>query len=239
MNEREHHASRHRPGTHLRDDHRQDHVDRAGAAGAARLVSRPPLRRAVRGAAARLAHLSRLHRHRDLGQQPAGRLGVRHHELCLVDRHRPRRHVDLRDPAAVQAEVAHLDQQVRRGDDAVRGALRRYFSVVSHRTTVARLLDAALPEHDERLAAVQEPAHLGRVRGLDLRVGVAALLVRRAASRSGDAPRPGDVARRAHDLRHPGDGLARIGAPLASLRDLVPAARRRWPRRSSSRFTPW
>jgi hypothetical protein len=27
---------------------------------------------------------------RHLGKQPAGRLGIRHHQLCLVDRHRPR-----------------------------------------------------------------------------------------------------------------------------------------------------
>ena len=31
MNERQHHASGHRPGPHLRLDHRQDHVDRADA----------------------------------------------------------------------------------------------------------------------------------------------------------------------------------------------------------------
>ena len=38
--------------------------------------------------------------HRHLGQQHSGRLGVRHHQLRLVDRHRPRRHADLGDSAA-------------------------------------------------------------------------------------------------------------------------------------------
>ena len=33
-----------------------------------------------------------------------GRLGIRHHQLRLVDRYRPRRHADLRHSAAVQAE---------------------------------------------------------------------------------------------------------------------------------------
>ena len=39
-----------------------------------------------------------------------------------------------------------------------------------------------LPEHDGGLAAVPQPAHLGRLRDLDLRHRVAALLVRRARS---------------------------------------------------------
>ena len=47
------------------------------------------------------------------------------------------------------------------------------------------------PEHDGPLAAVAEPAGLGRLRGLDLRHGLAAVLVRRPDPRPGDAPRPG------------------------------------------------
>ena len=62
--------------------------------------------------------------HRDLGQQHSGRLGVRHHQLRLVDRHRPRRHAHLGDSAAAQAGLADVDQPVRRGDDALRGRLR-------------------------------------------------------------------------------------------------------------------
>ena len=70
--------------------------------------------------AARLAHLPGDQGHRHLGQQHPGRLGVRHHQLRLVDRHRPRRHADLGDSAAAEADVADLDQPLRRGDDAVR-----------------------------------------------------------------------------------------------------------------------
>ena len=54
-----------------------------------------------------------------------GHVGVRDRQLRLVDRHRPRRHPDLGDPAAAQAGLADLDQPVRRGDDAVRRGLRR------------------------------------------------------------------------------------------------------------------
>ena len=76
-------------------------------------------------AAARVAEPSRRQGYRHLGQQPAGRLGVGHHQLRLVDRHRPRGHADLGDPAAAPAEVADVDQPVRRGDDAVRRRVRR------------------------------------------------------------------------------------------------------------------
>ena len=64
----------------------------------------------------------------DLGHQRPGRLGLRHHQLRLVDRHRPRRHADLGHPAAAAPGVAHVDQPLRRGDDAVRGRLRRALS---------------------------------------------------------------------------------------------------------------
>ena len=44
---------------------------------------------------------------------------------------------------------------------------------VPHRPSVAGVLAVPVPEHDEHLAAVQEPADLGRVRGVDLRDRVA------------------------------------------------------------------
>ena len=52
------------------------------------------------------------------------------------------------------------------------------------------LLAVPVPEHDGPLAAVPQPADLGRLRGLDLRHGLAALLVRRPDPRPGDAARP-------------------------------------------------
>ena len=63
-------------------------------------------------------------RHRRVGQQQPGRLGLGHHELRLVDRHRPRRHADLGDPVPVPPEVADVHQPRGRGDDAVRRGLR-------------------------------------------------------------------------------------------------------------------
>ena len=119
--------------------------------------------------------------HRHLGQQRPGRLGVRHHQLRLVDRHRPRRHADFGDPAAVQAGLADVDQPLRGGDDAVRGGLRGDLPDLPHRPSVAGgLLAVPVSEHDDAVAELPQSAHLGRVRGLDLRVGVGGLLVRRA-----------------------------------------------------------
>ena len=94
------------------------------------------------------------------------------------------------------------------------------------------------PEHDGRVAAVPQPADLGRVRRLDVRDRLAAVLVRRADSRPRDASRSIAVARRPDRLRHARDGLARVGAALASATRrricCSPASRRR----SSFRCTP-
>ena len=86
--------------------------------------------------------------HRHLGQQRAGRVGVRHHQLRLVDRHRPRGHADFGDSAAVPAAVAHLDQPVCGSDDAVCGRVRRHVPAAAHRASLAGgVLAVAVPEH--------------------------------------------------------------------------------------------
>ena len=120
---------------------------------------------------------------------PVG-VGVRHHQLRLVDRHRPRRHAHLRDSAALQAAVAHVDQPLRRSDDDLRRHVRGDLPDLPHRPSVAGgLLAVPVSQHDGPVAAVPQPAHLGRVRGLDLRHRLGGVLVRRPH------PRPGDDAR--------------------------------------------
>ena len=121
---------------------------------------------------------------------------LRHHQLRLVDRYRPRRHADLRHPLSLPAEVAHVDQPLRRGDDHLRGHLRRALpgactpagpgSPTGCSRTRATIAD---------LAAVQEPADVGRVRGLDLLHRLAAVLV------PGPHPGPGGAARRVHSRK--------------------------------------
>ena len=122
---------------------------------------------------------------------PVG-LGLRHHQLRLVDRDRPRRDAHLRDPAPAAAAVAHLDQPLRGGDDALRRGLRGHVPDPAHGPPLGgRLLADALPEHDGPLAQLPQPPHLGRVRGLDLRHGLRPLLVRGPHPRPRDAARPG------------------------------------------------
>ena len=48
----------------------------------------------------------------------------------------------------LQAEVAHVDQPLRRGDDAVRRRVRGHLPAAPHRPAVARLLAVPVSEHD-------------------------------------------------------------------------------------------
>ena len=65
--------------------------------------------------------------------------------------------------------------------------LRGAFPAVSHGAALAFLLADAVSEYDGALAAVAQPAGLGRVRRFDVRDGFALVLVRRPDPRSGDA----------------------------------------------------
>src|SRR5688500_16240911 len=118
-------------------------------------------------------------------------MGFRYHQLRLVDRHRSRRNTYLCDPSSAQSKVAYIDQPLRRSDDTFRRGLRRDVPAAAHRTSVAgRVLAIPLSEHDGHLAAVSQPAYLGRVRCIDLRNYLAIVLVRRADPRSRYTPRP-------------------------------------------------
>ena len=100
--------------------------------------------------AARLGRLGGLvsdrDRHRDLGPESDGRLGLRHHELRLLGRDRSRGHAHLGRPLALSPEVAHVDQPLRRGDDDLRGDLRWTVSGDPHGAAVARLLGLPVSE---------------------------------------------------------------------------------------------
>jgi hypothetical protein len=66
-------------------------------------------------------------------------------------------------------KLAQLDQPLRRGHDALRRGLRRLLPHPAPGPPVAVLLADAIPEHHEHLAAVPQPAGLGRLRHLHLR----------------------------------------------------------------------
>ncbi len=84
------------------------------------------------------------HRDRHLGAEQDGRLGVRHHELCLLGRHRSRGHADFRRAVSVPSEVADGRQSIGGSDDVVRRDVCRHLSADSHGATVAGVLDGAL-----------------------------------------------------------------------------------------------
>ena len=146
------------PGTYVRDDHGQDQHHRPETADAAPLVGvvgdaglhwSPVL-----GIAATYLLLQR---RRHLGHQHPHRLGLRHRQLRLVDRYRPRGNVDFSDPAAAEAVVAQLDQPLRRSDDAVRRHVRRHVPGAAHGPSVAGLLVVPLSEHDELWPQFRSP----------------------------------------------------------------------------------
>ena len=125
-------------------------------------------------------------RRRNLGHQHSHRLGICHRQFRVVDRYRPRRHADFRHSLFAQSTVAHFHQPFRGSHDALRGSLRRFVSADSHWSPVDGLLHVPVSQHHGHLAAIPQPADLGRVRGFHLRHGFAAVLVRRTDSRFGD-----------------------------------------------------
>jgi hypothetical protein len=77
----------------------------------------------------------------------------------------------------VPAEVAHQREPLRGGHDDLRGHVRRHLPGDPHRPRLARLLALPAAQPDGDVAELPQPAALGRVRGLDLRHGLDALLV--------------------------------------------------------------
>ena len=112
-------------------------------------------------------------------------------------------------------------------------ACARHVPAAPHRPSVAGCV-LAVPVSRTRwaLAAVPQPADLGRVRGLDLRHGLAAVLVRRPDPRPGDAARPArsTSGRSGSTACSRSAGAARRGTGSATRRPTCcsPASRRRW-----------
>ncbi len=97
------------------------------------------------------------------------RLGIRHHELRLLGRHRTRGHADFGHSVSVPPEVADFGESVGRSDDPVRGDVRRHFPHHPHGPPLAGVLAVPLSELP-RFAVDQLPfaAGLGLLRDLDI-----------------------------------------------------------------------
>ena len=82
-------------------------------------------------------------------------------------------------------------QPLRRGDDHLRGGLRRHFPGDPRGPGLGDLLARAVSEPDVAVAELPQPAAVGRFRREHVWHGVAAVLVSGHDSRPGDAPRSG------------------------------------------------
>src|SRR5271157_6621692 len=204
-------------GAHLRFGHRQNRSGGADAAAGHRLACRLYADIQPGDAAVRLAGLADRQGRRNLGHQYPHRLGLCDRQLRLVDWYRPCWHADFRHPLPAEPEVAHLDQSLRGGHDSFRRGLRRHLPADPYWPPLDGLLHVPLSQHHGRLAAVPQPADLGRLRGFHLRHGFADVLVRRLAAGPGHAAGSRQEPLPATDLRRAGDGLAWFGPPLASL----------------------
>ncbi len=163
---------------------------------------------------------------RHLGHQHPGRVGLRHHQLRVVDRHRPRRHADLGHSAAAQPAVAHLDQPLCRGHDAVRRGLRRAVPAPASGPSVVFYWLSPIPTPCGMWPQFRSPLVWDVFAVSTYADGLAVFwyvgLMPDLATLRDRAKQP--VSKRA--LRHPGAGLARLGAALAALRKRVSAAGR-------------
>ena len=161
-----------------------------------------------------------------LGNQHPGGLGLGDYQFCLVDRDRPRWDADQRHSPTPAAEVAYLHQPFRGSHDHFCRGLRGDVSFAAHGPAMAFLLADAVSKHHGYLAAVPQPAGVGRVRGIHLRHGVIDVLVRGDGAGPGHAARPREKPVGAGGVRIPGHGLARVRGALAPLRDGLAAAGR-------------
>jgi molybdopterin-containing oxidoreductase family iron-sulfur binding subunit len=125
-------------------------------------------------------------RHRAVGHQHPLCLGIRPHQLCLVDRHRQRGEPRGQHPRAAPARPANRRQSLCGSRQPDRGHLRRHLPDLSPRKTLAVLLGVSTALHVRCLAAVPQLAHLGFLGDQHARDHDDPALVHRPDSGSGD-----------------------------------------------------
>ena len=169
---------------------------------------------------------------------PAGDVGRVHHHLRVLGRYRPRGHADLGDSLSVPRRLPHDDLSVRRGDDGVRRHDGGTVPDPAPRAAVEVLLADSVSELAAHLAAVQEPARVGRVRDPHVPHDLGDVPLHRTDSRHRGAARSRDESDPQADLRacSRSAGGTRIASGGTSRARICSSPRSR--RRSCSRCTP-
>ena len=156
--------------------------------------------------------------HRRLGTQQQRGLGLRYHELRILDRYRSRRNAHLGDSAAVSPAVENLDQPLRRSHDHLRGHVRRHVSRDTHGASLGCVLYLPLSESARALMGqLPLPPGLGRGGHQHILDRVALLLVPGDDSRSGHLTRSCKERHQEDDLPRPELGMERIASHLVAL----------------------
>ncbi len=170
---------------------------------------------------------------RRLGLELPRGLGLRHHELRLLGRHRARRHADLRDPVPLPAEVADEHQPLRRGDDDLRRHVRRRSSPESTSAASGSPgFSSRYPNQNMVWPNFRSPLLWDVFAVGTYAFGLADVLVHGDDPRPGHAARPREDGARARDstASSPSAGAGRAGSGIATRRPTCSS--RRWRPRS-------
>ena len=76
-----------------------------------------------------------------------------------------------------ESKVAYIDQPLRRGNDSFCRSLRRYLPLIHTGRPWMAYYHVPVSKYDGNLAAIPEPADLGRLCGIDVRHGFLVVLV--------------------------------------------------------------
>src|SRR6185436_5887743 len=91
-------------------------------------------------------HLDYMVWNRNVGLEQNHRVGLGHHQLCVVDWYWSRGNFDLCNSSFIPSKVASWYQSLRRSNDHFRSHLRRDVPSFSYGTYLVSVLQFSLPE---------------------------------------------------------------------------------------------
>ncbi len=137
-------------------------------------------------------HLSHFHRRGSVGLEHPGGVGVRYHQLRVLDRHRARRHTHFGHSLPVPAEVADEHQPLLGSHDYFRRDLCWSLSGHSRWPLLVCVVHVSIAELKPYFPELPLRSPVGSLRGFDLLHNLADLLVHRSHPGPWHASRPGE-----------------------------------------------